>query len=136
MTSFFVALKLFLIWVIELSHGSNWAQVSGPRQQNIAINKFPSAAHPHWQPRYGHSVINAVNTSLLHDIGTVLLMGGDVYDADYKEAHTISNLLNYKWGGGYKNDVWQMSTAGIIPIFIFLYADNSLIIFTSLQIGK
>jgi hypothetical protein len=91
--------------------GSNWAQVSGPKEQNIAINSFPSAAHPHWQPRYGMTVINLLNKSAFNDFGSVVLAGGDVYDADYTLEHAIPNLLDYKWGSGYKNDVWKMSTS-------------------------
>ena len=88
---------------------SNWAQVTGPREQNIDINAYPSPSHPHWQPRYGHSAVAFVNSSVFSAAGTVLLLGGDVYDGDFLEQHAIENLFDYRYGGGYKNDIWQLS---------------------------
>ena len=88
---------------------SNWAQVTGPREQNIDINDYPSAAHPHWLPRYGHSVVTFSSTSVFNAAETVLLLGGDVYDGDALETQAIENLFDYRYGGGYKNDIWELS---------------------------
>lgn len=86
---------------------SNWAQVSGSREQNIDVNNYPSAAHPHWQPRYGMAVVKVSNISIFNDLGNVLLMGGDVYDPNQPASPTAP--FDERYGGGYKNDVWQMT---------------------------
>jgi hypothetical protein len=57
------------------------------------------------------TVINMLNKSAFNDFGSVVLAGGDVYDADYTLEQAIPNLLDYKCDSGYKNDVWKMSTS-------------------------
>lgn len=106
-------LIFILLQFIHVSLCSNWAQVTGSREQNVARNRFPSAVHPHWQPRFGHAIIKFVNISVFNDYGTVVLFGGDAYDANSETdgGLAVPNLLDYSWGGGYKNDVWKMSTA-------------------------
>lgn len=109
MTAMTILLLLAIYgWQVQ---ASNWAQVSGIKEQNIAVNDFPSAAHPHWQPRYGHTVISLLNESAFNDFGTVILAGGDVYDADYDQTRAIPNLLDTTWGSGFKNDLWSMSSS-------------------------
>ena len=101
--------RLLLLAALQRCGASNWAQVTGPREQNIDVIDYPSPSHPHWLPRYGHTVVTFSSSSVLNAAETVLLLGGDVYDGDFLESHGIENLFDYRYGGGYKNDVWELS---------------------------
>lgn len=99
---------------------SNWAQTSGPIEQNTVFPSIPSPAKKHWQNRYGHCSILYTNPNPNEGVaflGKVFLIGGDTHLPDSAETpdqeflsktQEVAGLVDIAWEKGYKNDVWEM----------------------------
>jgi len=101
---FFLLLQIFFFSI----HAANWAQVSGNIQQNTVIPYYPTPGTPHWAARFGHvTIVRAASN--ISSVSYVFLLGGDTYEGDTTVRNQLPGLLDGRWGGGYKNDVWRMS---------------------------
>jgi len=97
--------------VLLLVDASNWAQASGPIQQNTVLPSIPSPAKKHWQNRFGHCTILYTKPNPnagVAFLGKVFLIGGDTNDGSFLENQEASGLVDNAWEKGFKNDVWVM----------------------------
>ena len=109
------ALTVIVLWLVTLfchvAMAANWAQTTGPQQQNVVVSSIPGpdgTNRQHWSGREGM----AVTLTNVSDDGRpvpggdnrIFLMGGD----DHK--YTI-NSEGTDGGGGLRNDVWFTQAA-------------------------
>eukprot|EP01041_Mallomonas_annulata_P013419 gene13419-28456_t len=87
------------------AQSANWAQTSGKISQNLVNPSVPGPNNPHWQGRYGMTVVLKTNSTSLN-FGTIFLMGGDTYNDQSADHFATPGNIDLRWSNGYKNDVW------------------------------
>lgn len=89
--------------------GSNWAQVTGPIQQNnvIPVKPKPGVWHTnpeaspgkddHWSARKGHAIVVVPYNGTTGQLSAMFVLGGDSFVHDSTSEQHASSLMSDVW---------------------------------------